>query len=345
MHDTLTQARDLMDCGVDSVLAFITDKTGSSPRQRGASMLVTAKGLQAGTIGGGAIEHLAIQRSLEHLSHRTGGNELYNMTMSEASNTGMVCGGTNNVHFTFLPAHDAALQDLLTQALASYGKPGSYLVFDLGDSDEYGVSLLSDGVLHGPLAGAFEQEAYTRLLDAATTRTHVKKCSVAGRPFLAVALLNPPKVHIFGGGHVSRALTVALAPLDFEVHVYEDRPEFILEKDFAYGTHTHLIDFERLEEEVAVQASDYLVVCTRGHAFDLKVVDTFLEKEWTYLGAIGSRNKARTMRQNLLKAGHAQERIDRLYCPIGLPVGDDTPPEIAISIAAQIIQVKSERAQ
>lgn len=356
MNEVIQEAYTRLKAGQDVVLSVIYQKTGSSPREWGTMMLVGSEGILAGTLGGGKMEYLAIEHSKEMLGHGVseikddklapiwGTNVIYNMTDSDASNTGMVCGGINKVHFTYLDHTSKQINECLERIASYEGETPAYLIFVEADDDVYGFTALIDGKLYGCGSGLIGPDDTKLLTEAAqVNRTCDQVLSGVDETALIVPLRQKPRVLIFGGGHVSRALTVALAPLDFEVHLYEDRPEFCKPEDFALGTHCKVVAMEDLEAEIKTRAQDYIVVITRGHAFDFTVVNAFLDKPHCYIGSIGSTRKATILRRRLKnEGGYSEEKISEVFCPVGLPLGNDTPAEIAISIAAQILQVKTE---
>lgn len=342
----LKTAQTELTSGHDLVIALITHKSGSSPRQRGAAMVVTEKGLVCGTIGGGRIEFLSIERAKQCIAEKNGAQELYNLTLSEASNTGMACGGANTVLFTLIKSTDTESLKIIERALECYGDSSTALIFG---ADHYeGLSLLEKDRVHGRLAKILTADECGRLIEKAHDRSYLKTLSIkrsdaADLNLVMVSLLDSPRVLIFGGGHVSQALTVALAPLDFEMYIFEDRDEFLQQELFAPHTHCVRIDFEHILDTVTPTENDYICIITRGHAYDFKTAEQLLLKPHAFIGSIGSKHKAKSMNEYLLSQGMTENDLMQLHCPIGLPVGNDTPAEIAISIAAQIIQVKSEK--
>ena len=149
-------------------------------------------------------------------------------------------------------------------------------------------------------------------------------------------LSRPGQVYLFGGGHVARALVPALAAVEFSVVVLEDRPEFLNPDHFPDAAGLETVDFDRLPP-LALTARDACVVMTRGHQSDFAVLRQVLPSPAGYVGCMGSRAKAAHTRQRLLELGVAPARVAALRTPIGLAIGAQTPAEIAVSIAAELI--------
>ena len=152
----------------------------------------------------------------------------------------------------------------------------------------------------------------------------------------------PHVVHIFGGGHVSKALADCLVPLSFGVVVLEDREEFITPTRFPLAKTVNLpsLAYEEIQDylnTVSPEAHHAIVIMTRGHAFDRDVLAAALESRAGYLGMIGSKRKWVEVQKQLVKAGVSQAVLDEVHTPIGLSIGAETPEEIGVSIAAELI--------
>ena len=132
-----------------------------------------------------------------------------------------------------------------------------------------------------------------------------------------------------------------LASLGFRPVVYDDRPEFADPALFPKAEKTLCGDFAWLSEQVTVTPEDYVVVMTRGHQADYEVLTQVLRSGAKYLGCIGSKRKLALCRERLLAAGFTDEEYARLHAPIGLAIGAQTPEEIAVSVAAEMIAVRA----
>lgn len=152
-----------------------------------------------------------------------------------------------------------------------------------------------------------------------------------------------PKLVILGGGHVGKEIARLGSFLDFEVTVIDDRQEFVTREAFPEAEHLDCHGFDDLEEILPKEKNCYYVIVTRGHAADRVCAAQILKKDFVYIGMIGSRLKvAKTL--ELLKAqGFSEEQLVKLHAPIGLKIGARTPAEIAVSVAAELIQEKNKR--
>ena len=138
-------------------------------------------------------------------------------------------------------------------------------------------------------------------------------------------------VYIFGAGHVAKELAKILYYIDFEIVVWDDRIEFANEQRFECAKN---IICEKYN-------NDFAIVMTRGHVSDYEVVKQLLSGNFKYIGAIGSMNKIKVMKEQLAKDGFSKEKIDNICMPIGIQIAAETPEEIAISIASELILFRS----
>lgn len=145
-------------------------------------------------------------------------------------------------------------------------------------------------------------------------------------------------VYIFGGGHVAQELVPVLSHLDFSCVVFDDRPEFSNREVFPDASQCIVGDFEAIASSVDIQNEDFVCIMTRGHQFDYLVQKQVLQTEARYIGVMGSRKKTQIIQEKLLADGFTASDIRRLKSPIGLDIKAETPAEIAISIAAELIQ-------
>ena len=147
-------------------------------------------------------------------------------------------------------------------------------------------------------------------------------------------------VAIFGAGHVSQALVRILASLSCRVTVFDTRAQLLSQLTQASNIKARLI--EPLEDGVGeIPEGAFVVVMTQGHRTDKPVLERILKtRSFPYLGAIGSASKAAVLRRELRESGVEGDLSQAFRCPIGLPLGRDTPEEIAISVAAEMLEVR-----
>ena len=243
--------------------------------------------------------------------------------LDDAASLGMVCGGDVTVHFQYLdPADTAAVAALRRLVELSGGGQGLWLLRRLAGERVTETRVLTEG-------------------EAPELAAYLKDATLFQDGILTIPVSRPGTVWLFGGGHVSQALAAVLAPLDFRVAVYDDRPEFTGEDRFPLAVQRVAAPFGELREHVPLGPDDYLVIMTRGHQADFEVLRETLRAPVRYLGCIGSRRKLALCRDRLLAEGFTEAEYARLHAPIGLAIGAETPEEIAVSIAAELIAVRA----
>lgn len=152
-----------------------------------------------------------------------------------------------------------------------------------------------------------------------------------------------PKLIICGAGHVSVPIIKMGKMLGFAVTVLEDRPKFA-DNARAAGADTVICEaFEKALEGIHGDSDSWFVIVTRGHRYDTICLENILHKTYAYVGMMGSRRRVAIVKDQLEESGISREVLDAVHTPIGLKIGAETPEEIAVSVMAEIIQVKNSR--
>jgi xanthine dehydrogenase accessory factor len=151
-----------------------------------------------------------------------------------------------------------------------------------------------------------------------------------------------PNLVILGAGHVGKALARLARFSGFRVTVTDDREEHANRENIPDASEIIVNDFETVFSRLSVDDKTYLVIATRGHNHDLDALRAALRTPAYYLGLLGSRRKRALLLKILRDEGFSKEEIGRVIVPVGLPIGSVTPEEIAVSIMAQIIQMRRQ---
>ena len=152
--------------------------------------------------------------------------------------------------------------------------------------------------------------------------------------------LPPHELIILGGGHVAKSLGDLGKMLGYTITVVDDREEFVTEKRFPQADIRLYCSFDDLAENLSPGPRTSVVIVTRGHLHDWNCLRQMLKYPLQYLGVIGSRRKVAILREKMLAEGYPETECNRVYMPIGIDIGAQTPEEIAISIAAELIKVR-----
>ena len=318
------------------VLVTITAATGATPRGTGARMLVGREGRICGTIGGGAVEYRAEQQALRTLESGVSGQQRFSLNREDVQNLGMICGGEVNVLFQYIAAGDRDAIALAREAEAVYEKGHAmWLICDVADGK------LS---LYTREEGVFGEKVPEWVIESLSGKP--KLLERDGESYCVERILSPGRVYIFGCGHVSRELQPLLTHVGFRCVMLDDRAEFARREFFPTAEDVRIVDFGNIGASVKIGEEDYVCVMTRGHAYDTVIQAQVLRCKPCYVGVIGSRKKAAGVRHALkTEFGMEDEALDRITTPIGLEIEAETPAEIAVSIAAQMILQRAKRNQ
>ena len=333
MKELLHSLYSLLTSGQDALLVSILTESGSAPRGAGAHMLVGKDGRLTGSIGGGSIEHQAEQLAGQLLQERRSLLKEYHLSRD----LGMICGGEAMVFYQYIPADNAYLQEFCACALHQMELDRDvWLITRLMESGDWQMGLFSR-----------EEGLQFLSLDTNVLQPCLKRFPASFRAGRADCYVEPihqaGRVLIFGCGHVAQALTPLLTNLGFACWLMDDRPKFAATELFPAAKRVICAGFEDIAQHVEIRPADFVVVMTHGHTSDFIVQKQAMQASPAYIGVIGSKNKVRNISQLLAWEGYDMEEIARVHAPIGLPIFAETPAEIAVSIAAQLIQVRAER--
>ena len=303
MNNIFTTLLYQMEKHHDTVLCTIIADNGSTPRGRGAQMLVGQAGLLYGTIGGGAVEGQTIELGKKLLQERRSAVHEYRLHRNKVEDIGMVCGGDVTVHLQFIAADDPVWKTLAGDVLRR-------------------VALRQPGWLTLALDGGAPAVQDTAECDDAHF-TH--PLPIGERAIL------------FGAGHCSVALCPLLTTVGFRVTVFDDRPELITPERFPAAERLICGDFSHIDRYLSCSAEDYIVVMTSGHTHDFIVQEQILRRNFAYVGVIGSRAKTASVNTRLRAAGVQETAIASVHTPVGIAIKAVTPEEIAVSIAGEMI--------
>ena len=149
-----------------------------------------------------------------------------------------------------------------------------------------------------------------------------------------------PRAFIFGGGHVSKSISKIANMAGFATVIVDDREAFANKERFPEADETFADEYENVFPKLNVTSSAYLVIVTRGHRDDMRVLRWAVGTPARYIAMIGSKRKTISVVKELVKEGIAREAFEKIYAPMGLEIGAETPEEIAISVVAEMIATR-----
>ena len=325
MNEWIDELSDLAAAGEAAVLVTISGIRGSSPRETGAKMIVTASET-IGTIGGGQLEHQCTHIAAGLLD---GADLPATRRFPLGPALGQCCGGVVDVLFEPLGRGlPGWLRDL--RALHGQRQP-SVLVTDAGSGVKFVVT--ADTVF-----GVDSDACDAKLVAEARGYLAGGDAAVKHGTFYEPVLASDFNIAVFGAGHVGAALVGLLSGLDCNIRWVDSRSGIFR----AVPRNVRTVEAgEPALEVAAMPAASYYLIMTHSHPLDFDICDRILRRgDAAYCGLIGSLTKRRRFEKRLRQQGLSQRAIERLVCPIGVTgISGKKPAEIAIAVAAEVLQV------
>jgi xanthine dehydrogenase accessory factor len=300
-----------------AVLVTLAEAQGSSPREAGARMVVRPDGGFSGTIGGGALEWIALAEAQSMLAR---GADFRRLNKALGPDLGQCCGGRVVVTLERFGVGDRAS----VGALARAERAGPFVTVATANTGRPDRHVAVPGELK-----AASEALYAKLRDGRIVERFGQ---------------NITPLYLFGAGHVGRALVMALAPLPFAVTWTDPRPGAL--PPHIPANVTCVGDAELVDVLARAPDGALIAIMTHSHALDLDLAAAALKsKRFHYVGLIGSATKRARFVSTMHKLGIAREDVERLICPIGLmDIRDKAPAAIAASIVAQLLIVRERGA-
>ena len=313
--DIWSLLRNSLRAGTPAALLYVLESRGSSPGRTGFCMAVTALGEMAGSIGGGVMEHKLVELARERLRTGAAPSQVKRQVHSKEAakdRSGMICSGEQTVWLHPVDSEELPAIEAIVRCLEE-DRPGT-------------LELSPEGLRFVDSAPASRQREFLPG-DAWRYRGPIGKRDT---------------IHIIGGGHCSLALSRQMAVLGFRVEVYEDRAALHTLERNGYAHGRHLLPHYGALCDVPLGEGDVVVVMTVGYRTDAEALRALNGRQFGYLGVLGSRKKIEQLWAELRAEGVDENWIRSIYAPVGLDIKSETPEEIAVSIAAQIIAVRKK---
>ena len=294
------------------ILLIVVENTGSSPGRQGFKMMVTENGKHFGSVGGGATEYKLINRAEEMLEKHITKPELHEQihrTDAEMHKSGMICSGDNKIILYPLQydIHYDNINEIVGHAVIK---------------EEITITI---------------SETEFRSKNSADIPTQFEYKNGIYKEVVGYKHI----VCIIGGGHVGLALSKQMKMLGYYVKIYDNRPELDTLKANEWAKEQHIVNFNEIDKHIPEGQNIYVIIASFSHVNDKKILSKLLDKHVAYLGMMGSKNKVAEIFKLLKEEGSSEELLKKVSAPIGVSIKSETPAEIAVSIAAEIIDVKN----
>lgn len=300
------------------MLIVVVESVGSAPGRVGFKMAVDDCGGLAGSIGGGVMEFRMVELAKAMLAGNGSKAILRRQAHNpeaEAERSGMICSGEQTQ--VFIPLEHGHLEAVrqIKSGIAN-GEQGVLTITPSGFS--YSPNS-TEGITSGFERMGDDSWCYSEVIGLADT------------------------AYIFGAGHISLPLSQILRLLGFRVVVFDNREGLSTFDSNSFAHKKQIVDFTRVGHLVVEGDNSYVIIMSFAHRFDQVILRQFLAKRLKYLGMIGSISKVKAIFDQLVSEGIPEREVLRVDSPIGLPIGSQTPAEIAVSIAAKIVQVRNSK--
>ncbi len=308
-------ALEFLEVGKDIILIIMIQRIGSAPNKPGAKMLVSADTL-IGTVGGGIAEHRLIEQARIVLEKGIPKVDTVFLDHSEGNqehHSGMICSGSQTFALILLKKEDITRIKILHEAFTK-AIPGV-------------LALTAEGLSYSTEEILKEDNFYTKSEDDWEYKENI-------------GIQN--KLFVIGGGHVSLALSRIMETLDFHITILDDRQDLPTMQSNSYAHEKHVISYENILSYVPEGENVFVTIMTYGHSSDELVLEKLIARNYRYIGMMASVFKKEQAFAGLENKGISEELLSSVHSPIGLKIKSDTPEEIAVSIAAEIIAVKNK---
>jgi len=341
------KAVELLQSGESFALATIISQDGSSPRGTGAKMIITHEAIYE-TIGGGGMEAEVIRIAREQvLPGKKSYIKYFDLTGKNAEHSALICGGEVEILIDYMDAGNRE-NILILQAAGEAAKNGErawlITVIDSNPGAEHPRQFCFSGEKTGIIGSFSEYEDLALDMLKSPFRTSLHGDAVENLRVIVDPIYTGGTLYIFGAGHVSTEVAKVAGLVGFHTVVIDDREEFANPHRFPQSETVVVSSFADIPE-FPVDEHSYILIITRGHAHDKTVLRWAIKTKAYYIGMIGSKPKRDKVYADLEAEGVAREKLKQVCCPVGLSISATTPAEIAVSIVAELICKRAEKAK
>ena len=333
-------------------LATVTATSGSTPQKPGSSAIFEKGVLIAGTVGGGIVEEKTREASI--LCSETGKSCLVSFDLDNeiSDKKEAICGGTIEILINANPLiHRSVFGDMMKSVANRETGILITMVTDFNAGqvlvNRYWMTEKKIPELPQEILDEIVPEAMLMISSGEQNKFESVRVSIAGEepsPVCFLEKISPrPRLVIAGAGHVGKALSEIGSFAGFEVTVIDDRKDYANASNLPFADRIIVKNIGTAISEINAGKGTYIVIVTRGHSNDAEALKPAIRSGAAYVGMIGSRMKVARMKAEFLKNKWAtEEEWARIHSPVGLEINSKTVGEIAISIVAELIQVKNK---
>jgi xanthine dehydrogenase accessory factor len=349
MHDSESISRvitEQLEAGKSVVLASIISVQGSSPRHVGTKMVIAEDGRNYGTIGGSLLEAAVIIEAKNVLLKKQSRFMPFELTGKDATASGMICGGKVMMLLDYVVPITENQEFFTIWSKVALGGGDYYLLTKLKEVEgkvkiDSRAIFLSNGTVLGQ--NDFSEVDFNSLKQRLSAINNITILRTGDSKIIVEPVRNLKTVYLFGAGHVALPTAQIAAQVDFRVVVLDNRAEYANVERFPGASEIHVVEsFDKAFTDLEIDSDSFVVILTRGHQYDREVLEQALKTEAGYIGMISSQRKRAAIYQCLMDNGIKKEQLEKVHSPIGIPIGGETPEEIAVSIIAELISERQK---
>ena len=354
MRDIYQKVIELIESEEIGAYCTVVETKGSTPQKPGSKLLILPDLRNVGTLGGGCVEAEARRQAIGLMQGGVPRLLDFQLDSDYGWDDGLICGGNMKIFIDLPQTKEESFILTRLQELSEAKIPlvSTTIVKSEVDHIQVGAKMLfaANGEKVGSLGdAALETAVQDELMEIlekdapGVFRWQVEGSrNGEGAVWVFMDAVQPrPTLLIAGAGHVGQALCHLGKWLGFDVAIVDDRADFASEERLPEADEIIIGDIAEELRNYPVDHLTYAVIVTRGHQHDEEALHSVVESNARYVGLIGSRRKIKLIYDDLRDMGISEETLAKVYAPIGLDINSKTVPEIAVSIAAQLIQVRN----
>ncbi len=298
------------------VLLIVAHASSASPGRTGFKMAIADDGTSIGTIGGGIMEFdIVSEINNLFLTNKTLNivRRLHHSKLAKGDKSGLICGGVQTILFKSLSKKNIETVDSIVESL--------------DDRTNGLLTITESSFLFMP-----NRKSAVEISLETKSNTNWKFEENIGIP---------NTVYIIGGGHVGLAVSRIMSTLDFYVIVLDHRKDVQTMAENTFVNKKIITSYDKINEHIIEGSKSYVIIVTPNHDSDIVALKSVIKMDLKYIGSMGSKRKIDSIFLHLRGAGISDVLLEKIHTPIGVKIAAESPEEIAISIAAEIINIKN----
>ena len=339
-YELYTKIHENISKGLPIASATVIAVKGATPQDVGAKMLIDSGGKTYGTMGGGCGEAEVWRKAQWALNENKCCLVKIDLTENPNNADSKICGGVMDVYVDIWNQNDLPVVSAILEKI--HKEDTTILVTLVGENYSRKLLIANGANIAGSLGdNELNQHAVSFAATIAAkeqSRLHAITSKIKIELFFE-QLTTQPTLVIVGAGHIAQPLAQMGKLLDYKVIVLDDRPQYATTERFPTADLVQTLELKN-NLNIIFTTNTYVVLVTRGHLYDEEALRIVLPTPVAYIGMIGSRRRVKFILDNLELEGYPHEQLERVYAPIGLDIGAQTPGEIALCIMAEIVNIR-----